>query len=449
MAFSQQVERMTEAAAASKATGPRIAYLAAGAAGMYCGSCIRDNRLAATLIESGRDIVLIPLYTPLRTDEEDVSGGRVLYGGVNVYLEQRFGWFRRTPRAIARLLDTPRLLRRLMRWSGSVDPKQLGALTVSVLRGEHGAQQVEVVRLIEVLSALRPDVVHLPNLPFVGVAATLKRELGVPIFCTLSGEDIFLDDLPEPYRQECFELIRRGAEGVDGFVAVTEYYGRFATEYFRLPADRVHVVPMGIRAEDFAGRQKLSGRAPTIGFLARICRAKGLHNLVEAWIELRRNGRECRLHVAGYLSRADRPYLKQIERRVALSGFAEGFRYWGEVSREQKIEFLHQCDTLSVPTEYHEAKGLFILESLASGVPVVQPNHGSFPELIRETGGGLLYESNQPGALAAALASLLDDPQLAMRLGEQGRSAVHQKFTDRIMADRTWALYESVFGRQR
>lgn len=422
---------------------PRIAYLAAGAAGMYCGSCLRDNRLAATMIEHGRDVVLLPLYTPLRTDEPDVSQAKVLYGGVNVYLAQRFSWFRLLPRFITRVLDAPGVLRGLSSWSGSVDPRQLGALTASVLRGEHGGQQRELRGLIEVLRDLRPSHVHLPNLPFVGVASALKRELGVPVFCTLSGEDIFLNDLPEPYKAECFDLIRRTAANIDGYVAVSEYYGRFAAKHFDLPVDRVHIVPLGVRAEDYAGRPARSGSPWTIGYLARICFAKGLHNLVAAWIDLRRAGRNCRLHVAGYLASGDRPYLRDIEQKVAASGFAADFRNYGEVTREQKIEFLHNCDVLSVPTVYHEAKGLFVLEAVAAGVPVVQPNHGSFPELIRETGGGLLYEPDRPGALASTLARFMDEPALAEQLGEQGRAAVFEKFTDRLMAERTWTLYLS------
>ena len=55
----------------------RVVYLIAGAGGMYCGSCLRDNRLAATLIKQGRDVVLVPLYTPIRTDEADVSEGLI------------------------------------------------------------------------------------------------------------------------------------------------------------------------------------------------------------------------------------------------------------------------------------------------------------------------------------------------------------------------------------
>ena len=107
-----------------------------------------DNRLAATLIAQGRDVLLIPLYTPLRTDELDVSQPRVYYGGVNAYLQQIGAFFRRTPRFLDRLLDARPLLRFVGRFASSTRPEALGPLTLSVLRGEHGAQRKELEKLI-------------------------------------------------------------------------------------------------------------------------------------------------------------------------------------------------------------------------------------------------------------------------------------------------------------
>ena len=84
----------------------RILSITAGAAGMYCGSCFRDNALAAELIARGHDVSLVPMYTPVRTDEPSVSaGGRVLFGGISVYLQQQSAIFRKTPRLLDRLWD--------------------------------------------------------------------------------------------------------------------------------------------------------------------------------------------------------------------------------------------------------------------------------------------------------------------------------------------------------
>jgi glycosyltransferase involved in cell wall biosynthesis len=421
----------------------RIVYLAAGAAGMYCGSCIRDNRVAATLRAMGRDIKLIPLYTPLRTDEHDVSERRVLYGGINVYLEQKFALFRHLPAWLGRVLDAPTLLRGLSRWSAAVAPDSLGALTVSVLKGEHGAQRIELKKLLEVLAALRPDIVHLPNLPFIGVAHEIKTALGATVFCTLSGEDIFLDELPEPHRTRAFGLIREQAGGIDAYVATSDYYADHAAAHFGLPRDRVHTVRMGLHVDDFAEPLDPPDRPFTIGCLARICPEKGLAILCEAFVILRRAGRDCRLRIAGYLARTQQPFLDELRDDLRQPATRDAVDFVGEVTREQKIAFLRSLNVLSVPTVYPEAKGLYVLEAMACGVPVVQPRHGSFPELIETTDGGVLYD---PGggvnALAIALAELMDDPAKRRDLSLRGWKSVHALFTDKIMAEQTWALYE-------
>ncbi len=407
---------------------------------------MRDNRLAATLLEQGRDIVLLPLYTPLRTDERDVSRHTVHYGGINVYLEDRFNWFRRLPRTLTQFLDAPALLNLVGRFAAKTQPKDVADLTVSVLRGAHGPQRDELARLIDTLRIIKPSLVNLPNLMFAGVAKPLKDALGVPVVCTLTGEDIFLDQLPEPQHTEALSLIRTAAHNIDAFVSVTDYFAKFAAEHFGLPSDRIHIVPLGVAVSDFPEPVRTAPNAAahdvfTIGYLARVCPEKGLVNLVDAVIELIESGKNCRLLVAGYLSGADKPYLATIESHVAKAGIKTAFEYLGAVDRDEKLRMLRSLDVLSVPTEYHEAKGVYILEALASGVPVVQPRHGSFPELITQTNGGILYDPSEKGALAQALAGLMDDPERRHGLGIRGRQVVHERFTDKLMAERTWALY--------
>ena len=420
----------------------KVVYLAAGAGGMYCGSCLRDNRLAATLIRQGRDVTLIPLYTPLRTDEPNVSAGRVLYGGINVYLQQRAPLLRRLPAAADLILDAPLLLRAAGRWAARTRPQDLGDLTVSVLQGEAGAQVRELGKLVAALRRSPPDLINLPNLMFAGVARRLRGAFNVPIVCTLSGEDLFLDQLTEPYRAQAFELIRTRAADVDAFIAMTRYFGGHAARHFGLPSDRIHSVPMGIGAEEFPGAEPAPDQPFTIGYLARICPEKGFETLCRAFVALRRRGRDCRLRVAGYLGPADRAYLDRFTAYLRDSGFSQDCEFVGEVTRSDKLRFLSGLHVLSVPTVYPEAKGFYVLEALACGVPVVQPAHGSFPELIEATGGGVLCDPGDPERLAESITRLMDDEPLRRELGRAGRDAVRRSFTDTVMAERTWALYE-------
>ena len=71
----------------------KIVYLTAGAAGMFCGSCMHDNTLVRGLARQGWDLQLVPTYTPIRTDEDDVSVDQVFFGGVNIYLQQKIHLF--------------------------------------------------------------------------------------------------------------------------------------------------------------------------------------------------------------------------------------------------------------------------------------------------------------------------------------------------------------------
>lgn len=426
----------------------RAVYLIAGAGGMYCGSCLRDNRLAAALLAQGRDIVLVPLYTPIRTDEIDVSRPEIYYGGINVYLQQKSAAFRMLPRWATRVLDARTLLRRAMKYAGQTKVADLGTLTLSILKGEHGAQRAELERLIEGLRSLEPDVINLPNLLFVGLARRLKEKLGAAVLCTLSGEDIFLDQLLETHRREAHDLIRERGRDIDGFIAVTNYFARFSADHFQLPSERIHVVPMGVQLDD-VGQPASPAPGPfTIGYLARICPEKGLATLAQALALLRRDGRDVRVRAAGYLGPSDRRYLEDTLRSLRTSGAHEAFEHVGEVDRAGKIAFLRSLHALSVPTVYHEAKGLYLLEAMACGVPVVQPRHGSFPELVEATGGGLLYDPTGPEALAEAIAKLMDDDMMRQQMAERGRAAVHESFSDALMAKRTWELYERLAARR-
>lgn len=430
----------------------RVAYLTAGAGGMYCGSCMRDNTLAAALIRQKRDVTLIPVYSPIRVDEPDVSTGRVYYGGINVFLQQKSAFFRNAPRVVDRLLDAPRLLEKAMRRAGSARPDELGPLTLSILRGAGGAQRKELDKLIDGLRDLSPDLIHLPNAMFVGLARPLHEALGAAIACTLTGEDIFLEDLPQPYQEEAFALIRSAVSNVHGFIAVTRYYADYSRARFGIPEDRLHHVPMGIRIDNrndpvaigHVTEGKDNARTFTIGYLARICPEKGLHVLCDAFARLRESGRVARLKIAGYLPSTRQAYLEQVMAELERRGHSAGVEVVGEVDRAGKANFLRSCDVVSVPTVYREAKGLYVLEAMSYGVPVIQPAHGSFPELLDASGGGVLFTPEAVDELAAAIARLMDEPSLRSELGEKGRRAVRERFTDEAMAHAAWDVLQKI-----
>ena len=427
----------------------RIAYLAAGAAGMYCGSCLHDNTLAAALLKLGEDVILAPIYTPIRTDEVDVSEPRVFFGGINAYLQQKFPLFRRTPRWLDGWLDHPALLRLATKNAASVDASQLGDMTVSMLRGEQGNQRKELEKLVDwLVDEVKPDVVHLSNSMMLGLARLIRERGGPPIVCSLSGEDIFLEKLTPPYYEQARQLLRERAADVTAFVALNGYYADFMAEYMDVPRDRIEVIPHGL---DLAGHGNPAPR-PTdsprrIGFFARICHDKGLHILIEAAEKLTlQDAPPFEIHAAGYLGGGDRQYLTDVESRVARGPLAGRFTYHGELDRARKIEFLQSLDVMALPTVYRESKGLPVLEAWANATPVVLPAHGTFPELIDAAGGGLLHEPLNADSLAAQLAELLQRPDHAAELGRRGQEAVSARYHAAAMALQTLELYRRLTG---
>lgn len=429
----------------------RIAYITSGAAGMYCGSCMNANTLATALIARGHDVALTPTYTPMRTDEAVVSIDHVFFGAINVYLQQKLALFRHTPRFVDWLLDRPKLLDWVGKLGSSTDARLLGSLTLSMLQGEHGRQRKELEKLVAWLkNDFRPDLVHLSFVMFLGFAHRLRAELGVPVVCSLQGDDIFLEELEEPYRGQAHALIRAHQSDVAAFIAPCHAYANAMSELMGLERSKIHVARLGIRTRDFADSQTAEARREhaegpfVIGFLARLCREKGLHQLIDAFQLLTRQlGPErLRLRIAGYLGERDRAYVELLREKIQGWGLGSQVDWVGEVDRKGKVDFLRGLDVFSMPTVYREPKGLSVLEAMASGVPVVQPRHGTFPEMLEATGGGLLVEPGSPEALAAALRQLHDDPELRHRLGEQGRAAVHRDFTAEAEAEGVLAVYE-------
>lgn len=424
----------------------KIVHLAAGAGGMYCGSCMHGNTLVAALRAVGQDCVLAPMYTPIRTDEQNVSIDRVSFGGINVYLQQHSALFRHTPWAMDRLLDRPDLLRWATQRSSSVRPEQLGPLTVSMLEGEHGRQRKELEKLVRWLGRdIRPDLVHLNNAMLLGVAREITRRLGVPVVCSLSGEDSFLEKLPEPHRSRAMQALRERAAEVAALVAMNGYYADFMAEYLGIPRERIHVVPPGLNLAGH-GTRRPGARPYTIGFLARICPDKGLHQLAAALKLLAANADlpPVRVQAAGYLDPVDEPYLADIERQMADAGLADRFEYVGEPDRAAKITFLQSLDLFCLPTVYREGKGLSVFEAWANAVPAVLPAHGAFPEMIEDTGGGLLCEPNNASALAAALQRMIEDGPFAAECGRRAQQIVHARYNADMLAARMMAVYEEV-----
>jgi glycosyltransferase involved in cell wall biosynthesis len=320
-------------------------------------------------------------------------------------------------------------------------------MTVSMLRGEQGFQRKEIRKLTSWLRAEpAPDLVTLPNSLLVGLARPIREAVDRPVCCTLQGEDLFLSQLAEPYRSQSLELIRANIEHVDSFLAVSEFYAGFMCRYLGIPERKMQVAPLGINLDGYRPREASTRDRFHVGYFARVAPEKGLHVLAESYIHLRRKAATSRisLEVAGYLAPEHRGYLHGVERTLQDAGVASGFTYHGVLDRAQKLDFLRSLDVLSVPGTYDEPKGMFLFEAMASGVPVVQPRRGAFPEILRKTGGGILVDPDNPEALADGLLSLHNDRDHAEELGRRGVQGVREHYSVTQMASRVLEVYRNV-----
>jgi glycosyltransferase involved in cell wall biosynthesis len=411
----------------------------------YCENCLRDAALIKAMHKVGHDVLSVPLYLPLSTDVGDsVDTSPIFFGGINVYLQQKSFIFQKTPRWFDKLFDSPRLLRWTSRLAGMTSAKDLGQTTTSMLCGEQGRQIKELDRLVEWLSEQdkKTDVVCLSNIMLVGLAKRIKQRLGVPVFCLLQDEDGFLDSLPSPYSDQAWHILAERACDIDAFIAVSKYYADVMQQRLSITSERIYVVYMGISLKEYK-LKKTEPEVPTIGYLSRMCPDKGLDTLVDAFIQVKKNEKlkNARLRITGGKMTNDEKFLNRIRHQLDCCGLIDDVEFLSAFDSKTKSAFLQTLSVLSVPERQPVAYGLYVLEALAAGVPVVEPSSGVFPELLAMADGGVLFEPNNTTALASAIEKLLLEPDYAKKLGKQGRDAVLEKFNIEQTAEEIVRIY--------
>ncbi|MDO8543404.1 MAG: glycosyltransferase family 4 protein [Opitutaceae bacterium] len=413
----------------------KIIFLTPGTGSYYCGACMRDNALARELYRSGHDVTLAPMYLPMMLDDEtpaEVRRAPIFFGGINVYLQQKVALFRKTPALIDRLFNRDGLLRWAARHSHMTSAREHGEMTLEMLRVENSRFRKEWDKLLDWLAHETPDLICLSNALLAGFAAELKRQLHAPVITFFQGEDSFLDGLPEPYRTQCWTALGQRLADSDLLLAPSRFYAELMRERLGLPPGSIDVVPNGIRLDDYApaGARPSS---PVIGYLARMNRDKGLEVLVDAFIQIAGEVRDVRLKIGGAATAGDEPFVAAMKQRIAAAGLADRVEWAPNLTREGKIAFLRSLTLFSVPAVYAEAFGLYLIEAMACGVPVVQPDASAFPEIIELTGGGLCVEPRNPSALAAGWRQLLGDETRRTALGRAARLGVEKYFGAKTM----------------
>ena len=381
---------------------------------------------------------MLPTYLPHLLDEKRAGSENtpIFLGGINVYLQHKFPLFRKSPKWLDNLFNSERLLRWVAGKRGMTTPRELGEITLSTLRGKDGPLAKEVGKVIEWFKQYgKPDVLILSTILLAGIGRVVREELNISVIGFLQGEDGFLDSLLPEYREEAWNLIGTDARELDGCVSPSHYFANFMGNRLGIPENKIQYFPNGISLDGYEGANSEPDQ-PTIGYFARICPEKGLDLLVDAFIELKKSDqhKELRLAIAGTLPSENMIYLEEQKNKISRAGLDDFADFETNFSRSDKIRFLKGLSLFCVPARSPEAFGLYVIEAMVAGLPVVLPDHGSFPEIIRETEGGLLYAKNDLSGLIHALSTMLCEKLQAKQLAEQGRAVVYEKYSNDRLA---------------
>lgn len=417
---------------------------------MICGSCLRDNILVKRLRDLDCSVVLVPVYTPITVEGENCSDNALLYGGISVYLEQKFPPFRYLPGFMTKWLDRPGLVSSLTKKRKiEIEAENLGELTLSILRGEKGNQRQSLKRAVQwIKKESKPDIINLTNLLIAGFVPSMKRELNSPVIVTLQGDDLFLDELTESHRSLVVSELRRLASHIDGFITFSQFYAKKMADLLEVPEEKFHLVNLGVDTDEFNDFTRHPTKDPTIGYFGRLAPEKGFHNIVDAFIEIHQeyNLNNARLCAGGWLSPADQNFFNQQVEKLKSANLINFFDHAGSPDLDKKKDFFGKIDVFSLPTTHEEPKGLSVLEAQACGIPAVQPDQGIFPEMLAKTKGGILYDPMDLKSLAKEIVRLLKDKDHANQLGEMGRKNTFELFSAKKMAKETLQVYHQFTG---
>lgn len=424
-----------------------IMHIIPGSGGsFYCGNCLRDSKYVQALRKSEHKVVKVPMYLPLFADEHDLSREiPVFYGAISIYLKQLFPIFRKAPGWIDRALNSKPMLKLASRFAGSTRAKGLEEMTVSMLLGEEGQQKDELQKMIDwIVENCAPDVIHLSNALLLGLAQQLGERLNVPVICSLQDEDVWVDVMKPSAAESVWKLMSKKADHVTKFISVSEYYAGAMKKNMSLPEEKVTSVHIGVDPSDYTFKP-VKEKNRNIGFVSRMCYENGLDILVDAFILLKQKQgfEDVNLVLTGGSTGDDKKYLSDIRSRIRAHGLNHQLEFHEDFEEQGLREYFEKVTVVSVPVRNGEAFGIYLLECMVSGIPVVQPALGAFPEIVGLTGGGVIYRENTPETLAGALEKLLSDPDEIDRLSRNGKEGVDKHFHIDVQAERMVEVYEN------
>lgn len=333
--------------------------------------------------------------------------------------------------------------------AGSTNAKGLEEMTVSMLLGENGKQQEELERLVDWMEEhCKPDIVHISNALLLGLAHRIKEKLNVKIVCSLQDEDVWVDAMQPAFREQIWNLMSEKARDVDHFIAVSDFFSTVMQQRMKIPSEKIQRLYLGVDPQDY-GFIPTRKKERSIGYISRMCHENGFDIVVDAFIQLKKKTgfEDVKLILTGGSTGADTQYIKEIRKKISREKLAGVVEFIGDFEDFGRKAFFNKVSVVTVPVLHGEAFGMYLLEAMASGIPVVQPALGAFPEIVSLSGGGIIYQPNTPEALCEALAGLLADPEKMDHLSAIAREGVEVNFNIHDHAKEMIGVYQSIVNK--
>ncbi|MFV0265498.1 MAG: glycosyltransferase family 4 protein [Draconibacterium sp.] len=417
----------------------------------YCGNCLRDSKYFNALRAEGHKVTKIPMYLPLFADEHDISEVPIFYGAISTYLKQVYPIFRKAPAWFDRMLNSKPMMKLAASMAGSTNSKGLEDMTVSMLLGEEGAQKDELDNMVNwIAEHCQPDIIHISNALLLGLARRLKEKIGVPVLCTLQDEDVWIDPMQPKFQKKIWDLMHERANDVDVLVSVSDFFAGVMKKRMNLPDEKVKTIHLGVDVEDYQ-YVSTKGKERNVGYISRMCHKDGFDIVVDAFIELKKKPgfEDVKLIATGGSTGDDARFNKEQIRKLKAHHLLDSLEVLSDFEGKEVNDFFKRVSLISVPVRIGEAFGMYLIESMASGVPVVQPTLGAFPEIVELSGGGVTYMPNTPQKLSETWAELLLNPDKMEELSRKGYEGTLKKFNIHNHAKEMITLYESLGHPER
>lgn len=411
-----------------------IVQITAGTGNFYCGTCLRDHSLVKALNQLGHHCILFPMYLPLQTDSTDYINTTLHMGGINFYLGHTLPFYDKLPSWFHKFMDHPYFLTLAGKFRHFTKAKDLGELTYAMAGNFSPYHQKSIDQLkTSIQSTIKPDIIILSNVLLNGLAKSLKETFNCKILCTLQGEDSFIESLPKEYQEKSWNAINENTAYVDQYIVVSQYHQQAMSKYMPKLSDKSTVV---YNATDYQSRQyDKNPNTITLGYCARLSYPKGLHTFVDMFIELckQKPNLELKCHIAGIMLEEDKPFVEQQKQKLKGANLYGKVTISPNITKAEKDTFYKNINLLSVPANYSESFGLYLVEAWAHGIPTVQPNSAAFKEITEHSHAGILYAADDQEDYLKQVVKLISEPELYSRLSQNGVKAVKEVFNPEKM----------------